>query len=65
MDVEHLHVYTCVDAGHERNHFVIVLKVWKTQRSIEVVHLYAQACVDDVGDVDDVDDGGVVCNAQD
>ena len=27
MDVEHLHVYTCVDAGHERNHFVIVLKV--------------------------------------
>ena len=38
------------------------LKIWKTHRSIEAVHVYAQACV---GDKDDVDDGGVVGNAQD
>ena len=37
----------------------------KNHRSIEAVHLYAQACVDDEGDVDDVDDGGAVASAQD
>ena len=70
IDVEHLHVYSCVDAGNERNLEkplckCLNLTVSKTHKSIEAAHLYAQACVDDKDDVDDVGYGGVVGNAQD
>ena len=71
MEVEHLHVYTCVDGRHRENMRKQCCDSMKDlrrdDRSIEVADFHAHTCVDDVDDVGvvDVDDVGDVGDAGD